>query len=120
MTRVPSGADAALPRIWVPTALQVEPGVFLPPERGGVAAQALGVAARFPEHVRTASFAHGTLVFLLRSGLELRLGDPTDLRLKLAVARQALPLLPGGETYLDVSLPGRPVAGANPQVSGRG
>ena len=120
VTRVPGGADAALPRIWAPTALQVEAGAFLPPERGGVAAQALAVAVRFPGHVRTATFAHGTLVFRLRSGLELRLGDPTDLRLKLAVARRALALLPGGETYLDVSLPGRPVAGADSQVSGRG
>ena len=107
VTRVPSGADGELPRIWVPTALQVEPGVFLPPERGGVAAQALGVAARFPEHVRTASFAHGTLVFLLRSGLELRLGDPTDLRLKLPSRGRPFPCCRAGRrTSMSASLAG--------------
>ena len=120
VARVPRDADATLPRIWAPTALQVAPGAFLPPDRGGVAAQALAVASRFPEHVRIASYAHGALVFRLRSGLELRFGDPADLRLKLAVARRALQLMPGGETYLDVSLPGRPVSGADSQVSSRG
>jgi hypothetical protein len=53
--------------------------------------------------------------------VELRLGDPTDVRLKLAIARRALAQLPPGATYLDVSVPGRPVAGAdNPQLSGTG
>jgi hypothetical protein len=60
-------------------------------------------------------------VFHLRSGLELRLGDPTDVRLKLAIARRALAALPTGATYVDVSVPERPVAGMdNPQLSSRG
>ena len=58
---------------------------------------------------------------MLRSGLELRLGDTGDLRLKLAVARQML-LLQGPDTsadYIDVSVPERPVVGGgNPQVEG--
>jgi len=58
------------------------------------------------------------LVFRLRNGLELRLGDPTDIRLKLAILRAAMRHLPTGTLYLDVSVPGRPVAGDNPQVSG--
>ena len=59
---------------------------------------------------------HGGLVFHLRSGVELRLGDPTDVRLKLAVARRALRGLPAGTAYLDVSVPERPVAGTQPST----
>ena len=70
--------------------------------------------------VPRATMTHRELVLRLRSGLELRLGDPTDVRLKLAVARRALRGLPAGTAYLDVSVPDRPVAGINPRVSGRG
>jgi hypothetical protein len=88
---------------------------------GLTAARALALAARFPAHIATATVVHGELTFRLRSGLELRLGRPTDVRLKLAIVRRALIRLPSGTAYLDVSLPGRPVAGpANPQVSSGG
>ena len=53
----------------------------------------------------------GEVVFELRSGLELRLGDAGDLAVKLEVARRVLPQLGGSEDYLDVSVPERPVAG---------
>ena len=75
-------------------------------------------ADRFPARIATAAVTHGELAFRLRSGLELQLGAPTDIRLKLAIARRALRGLPTGATYLDVSVPGRPVAGTNPQLSG--
>ena len=62
------------------------------------------------------------LTLVLRSGLELRLGDAGDLRLKLAVARRIL-LLQGAETsadYIDVTVPERPVVGGlNTQVEGQ-
>lgn len=112
---------ASLPRLWEPAALRPEAGGFLADDAGGVAARSVGVAGRFPMGIRTASFGGGQLVFRLRSGLELRLGEPKDIRLKLAVARRAIPLLPVGATYLDVSLPGRAVTGdQNSQVSSRG
>ncbi|MGZ4354607.1 MAG: cell division protein FtsQ/DivIB [Gaiellaceae bacterium] len=121
VSRVPRGSDDALPRIWVPTAVQILAGDFLDPTHGGSAARALAlVADRFPAHIATASFAAGDLTFRLRDGLELRLGDATDIRLKLAIARRALFDLPPGATYLDVSVPRRPVAGTDPQVSSRG
>jgi hypothetical protein len=47
----------------------------------------------------------------LGNGVELRFGEPTDLRLKLAVARRALPFV-GSGSYLDVSVPQRPVSGS--------
>ena len=119
--RVPNGTYPALARIWVPRNADVAVGAFLPPEAGGTAARTLSLAARFPARIATVSLAHRELVFRLRSGLELRLGDPTDVRLKLAIARRALAQLPTGATYMDISVPGRPVAGVdNPQLSGRG
>ena len=117
---VPPRTYPLLPRIWVKTATPVAPGAFVPPDVAGAAARALALGSRFPARIQTAAVVHGDLVFTLRSGVELRLGTPTDVRLKLAVARRALAFLPAGSVYLDVSVPGRPVAGANPQVSGRG
>jgi hypothetical protein len=51
------------------------------------------------------------LILVLPDGVELRFGEPTDLRLKLAVARRALPFV-GPGSYLDVSVPQRPVSGS--------
>jgi cell division protein FtsQ len=119
--RVPTGTYPSLARIWVPRKADIALGAFLPPEGGGTAARTVAAAAHFPARIATVSLAHGDLVFRLHSGLELRLGDPTDVRLKLAIARQALAQLPTGATYIDVSVPGRPVAGVdNPQLSSTG
>ena len=52
---------------------------------------------------------------MLGAGLEMRLGDAGDLRLKLAVARRILHADGAAGTahgYLDVSVPERPVLGA--------
>lgn len=121
ISRAPLRGDPALPRIWVPTAATVVAGAFLDATYGGTAARSLAlVADHFPARIAAASFTRGDLTYRLRSGLELQLGDPTDIRLKLAIARRALFDLPPGATYLDVSVPRRPVAGTNPQVSGGG
>jgi hypothetical protein len=59
------------------------------------------------------------LTLLLGSGLELRLGELRAIRLKLAIATRILPdiLAHGGYAYVDLSVPERPVAGVNPQLS---
>jgi hypothetical protein len=114
---IKTGTRLGLPRIWVPTATQVTPGGFLPPDEGGTAAHVLALAAGFPARFTTVSLTHGELTMQLRLGVELRLGDPVDVRLKLAIARRALRVIPPGSTYLDVAVPQRPVAGSNPQVS---
>ena len=69
--------------------------------------------------VNTDAQAH-ELTFVLASGLELRLGDVRAIPLKLAVAARILPQVLGKDasTYLDVSVPERPVAGDNPQPGG--
>ena len=112
ISRLVPGTRPLLPRIWVPTAT---------PGRGGsVRAPDLGRHRRPDARPRRAlpgadrdrhAGSRRADVPALRSGLELRFGAPTDIRLKLAIARRALRVLPGGSTYLDVSVPGRPVAG---------
>jgi hypothetical protein len=115
--QIKTGTRLGLPRIWVPTAAQVTAGGFLSPDDGGTAAHVLALAAGFPARFTTVSFAHGELTMQLRLGIELRLGEPVDVRLKLAIARRALRVLPAGSTYLDVAVPQRPVAGSNSQLS---
>ncbi len=107
-----------LPRIWLPASATVTVNATL----GGVAA--MGVAALAPlhslrlgVHVSQVRMGDGELTLVLRSGPELRLGDSGDARLKLAIAKQILPLAAGAR-YVDVSVPERPVAGYNPQVAG--
>jgi cell division protein FtsQ len=119
--RIRKGTYPSLARVWVPRKANVSVGAFLTPTAGGTATRTLALAQHFPAHISTVSLAGGELVFHLRSGLELRLGEPTDVRLKLAIARRALAALPTGATYVDVSVPERPVAGMdNPQLSSRG
>jgi cell division protein FtsQ len=117
IVRIRNGTRPLLPRVWVPRAAHVSPGALLAADEGGTAARVLALSAILPARVATASFSHGDLTLRLRTGIEVRLGEPVDVRLKLAVARRALPVLPAGSSYLDVSLPQRPVAGSNPQVS---
>jgi hypothetical protein len=121
ITKIPTGTHPGLARIWVPRKARVEVGEMLVSQPALVSSRAVALATHFPLHIATASLTHGELTFHLRSGLQLYLGEPNDVRLKLAIVRRALHQLPAGTTYLDVSLPGRPVAGtANPQVSSGG
>jgi cell division protein FtsQ len=107
-----------LPRIWVPRSDDVAVNTTL----GGIAAK--GIAALAPLRslhvratVREARVDDGGLTLVLASGTELRLGDSGDLRLKLSIAKQLLPLTAGAR-YVDVSVPERPVAGYNPKLEG--
>ena len=124
--RLPAHADAALPRVWVSGHTPVWTGERLDVQGVGAAARAVGLAGPFAARVASASFVDGSLVFHLRSGLELLLGDRAAIRLKVAVAERALALLPSGSTFLDVSVPGRAVSGigspalSTPQGSSRG
>jgi cell division protein FtsQ len=108
LARIPRGTRPLLTRIWVPTSATVAVGTFLAPLEGGTAA----LVGPFPVRIATAALVHGELTLDLRSGVQFRFGAPTDVRLKLAIARRALRALPSGSTYLDVSVPERPVAGS--------
>ena len=111
MEALPLHADGSLPRVWVSSHTPVRTGVVLSAASAGVAARAVGLAGPFAARVATASYTNGALLFRLKSGLALLLGDHSDIRLKVAVAQRALALLPSGSAFLDVSVPGRPVSG---------
>jgi cell division protein FtsQ len=123
VAEVARGAFRTLPRIWVPPTTRVEVGSFLSDD-AGAAARALRafVSAGFARQALWARIRDRELTVLLRSGVELRFGSATDLALKIAVVRGILPAMTaasaGGPTYLDVSVPDRPVAGSDSQLSG--
>jgi hypothetical protein len=126
MERLSASAVPRLPRIWISTRTPVRTGAE--PTAAGAAptAHAVGLAGAFAARVDSASLTNGTLVFHLRSGVALLLGDGADIKLKVAVAARELAILPTGSTFLDVSSPGRPVSGIGsppalrPESSSRG
>ena len=106
------GARPGLPRVW----LKRDAEIVLGDHVGGLPLRAITAVA--PLRARPLPVAVGSVVatrdeltLVLRTGLELRLGDATDLPVKLEVARHVLPKLDGGQAYLDLSVPERPVAG---------
>jgi cell division protein FtsQ len=124
MRRLASARRSSLPRVWVSKKTGVSVGELLPPPAGGAAAAALAPLAprTFPSGVRLVrTLGSAELTLVLRSGLEIRLGDLGDLRLKFAIARRILSAVHADSTstgYLDVSVPERPViTSANTQVS---
>jgi cell division protein FtsQ len=107
-----------LPRIWVPRSVDITVNSTLAgPGARGVAAVAPLRPLRVGADVRQVLTGDGELTLVLASGTELRLGDSGDLRLKLSIAKQLIPLTTGA-AYVDISVPERPVAGYNSQVGG--
>lgn len=106
-----------LPRLWVTRAVSVEVGQNLPAEVTGSAAAA-AIARSLQLGVSTVQATSAGLTLTLGSGVQVRLGDAGDLRLKLAIAKRILRVLGGSAAtgYIDVSVPERPVANANSQV----
>lgn len=106
------GTRPGLPRIWLKRDVEIRLGERI----GGLQLQAIAAVA--PLRSRPLPVAVGSVVatrkeltLVLRTGLELRLGDGSDLPVKLEVARQVLPRLAGAGGYLDLSVPERPVSG---------
>ena len=108
----------ALARIWVKRSVDLRLGASTAGDlRTAVAAVAPLAGSHFPGRVSSVTATPDALTLRLRSGLEVRLGDPLDVALKLAVAARIIPLLTPEMTYLDVAVPERPVAGTlNSQV----
>ena len=117
MERLPATALPKLPRIWISTRTSVRTGTELTAAGTATAAHAIGLAGAFAGRIGSASYADGALVFHLRSGVEVLLGDGADIRLKVAVADHVLALLSSGSTFVDVSNPGRPVSGIGAPAS---
>ena len=121
-----SGAVPRLPRIWISTHTPVRTGAEVVGSGSSTAARAVGSSGAFASRVASASYSDGALVFRLHSGLQVLLGDAGGIELKAAVAERVLPRVAPGTTFLDVSTPGRPVAGTGspaivlPKSSSRG
>jgi cell division protein FtsQ len=119
---LPAGKRRQFPAVWLTRSGDPAVGATITDRYGLRAVRALALAyrVRFDRRINVVRAHDHELTFLLASGLELRLGDLRAIRLKLAVAEQILPKLraTGGYTYLDVSVPGRPVAGSNSQPAG--
>jgi len=112
-------AESGLPRIWLPRKLSVEVGRPLPTAYEPVVRTLAGLReVGLPRRVKAVRTTHGELIVVLSSGLEILLGSPTDILVKLAVVARVVPLLDDRILYLDVSVPERPVASAylNSQV----
>src|SRR5207302_10121872 len=81
--RLPSHGVPYLPRIWVSSRTRVRTGAIIAASGAGVAARAVGLSGPFAARVASASYADGALVFHLKSGLALLLGEAGDIRLKV-------------------------------------
>ena len=120
LAAVPRGVQPGLPRIWVPTATDLGVGGSLGDVRLVAAVHAATAVFRDGIgglRVRFIRVGEDELTYGLRSGLEVRLGTLQQLPLKLAIARRIL-ATGGVGRYVDVSVPERPVAGANSRVGG--
>jgi cell division protein FtsQ len=113
-----------LPGIWIPQTDAPTPRTHDVPARITVALRGLAEARRtqsalLPQISKVKAVA-GDLTLVLRSHIELRMGDARDLALKLAVANRVLQTLSADERkrirYVDLTLPSRPVTGRNPQL----
>jgi cell division protein FtsQ len=117
------GTARTLPRIWLGKDATLRLGATVGDAEGSRAVAALGPIAGtgFGPRIRLVRAGEDELTFVLRSGVELRLGDGGDIRLKLAIARRILRAAGASMAagaYLDVSVPERPVTAVNPQVGG--
>ena len=107
-----------LPVVWIPRSSEPEVGVIIrldEPSRAVAALASLRSASpKFYGRIWYVAPAEHGLTLVLRDRFEIRLGSATELGLKLAVARQVLAAIRhigSPATYVDVSVPQRPVAG---------
>jgi cell division protein FtsQ len=120
LAALPAGSHPPLPRIWLAAEINVTVGA--PVATGDAVRVAAALReAHFPGRVLSVrDDGGGRLVLQLESGREVRLGDMSNMPVKLAVAAAVLPRSKGA-AYVDVSVPTRAVAGYfDSQVSGQG
>jgi len=117
--RIAQRTHRALPRIWLRQTVAVSLGGTLPSGGGAEEVTMLDAlnGGRIGARVGSVHEMEGQWVYVLRGGLEVRVGARSQLALKLAIARRILARTPVFG-YLDVSVPERPVATQEPQLSG--
>jgi cell division septal protein FtsQ len=113
-----------MPSVWIapgeaPTIRTHEVSARITVALRGLAEARNAKSALLPQIAKVKAAA-GDLTLVLRSHVELRLGDARDVALKLAVANRLLQTLSPDERkkirYVDLTLPSRPVTGTNPQL----
>ena len=121
MRSVETGAEPKYPRLWVDRGVALELGGLL---TGTLARTtgALAVLASSPlaGRVQTARLEDDGLTLVLKNGVTLLCGRLAGLDLKLAVADRVLAEVVniGPDSYLDVTVPERPVGHFNPKLEG--
>ena len=120
---VPIGTVGRVPRIWSAPAGRIEAGETVVDAEVRLALRALtALPAGFPARVVAARGGDGAPVVVLAGGVEIRLGSPDSLGLKLDVAARVLEALPADEraalAYVDVSVPERAVAAVKSKPEG--
>ncbi len=109
------GSYPPLPRIWLAAETGVAVGGGVETGRAALVATAL-TRQRLPIRVLAIrDEGAGGIVLQLAGAREVRLGDSSNLAVKLAVAAAILPQAPDA-VYVDVSVPTRAVAGYQPSV----
>lgn len=108
--------------VWAAADTDLEVGETVADDELRAALDALRrVPQTFPARVSVARVEDEEVTLVLASGTELRLGERTALRLKLAVAARVLGTLTAEERgelgYLDVTIPALPVGGDKSQLS---
>ncbi len=112
MARLRPGAHPELPRIWVAASVRLTPGELVSGDPARAVAALHPLAGRtFLKQISTVHAEPGELTLVLNSGLRLRLGNGSNLRLKLAVGRRVAEEVAGSATYADLTMPQRPVVG---------
>jgi hypothetical protein len=117
-------ATSPLPRLWVAKATPLAVGETLRRSDGLLAAAAAAALTpgHFPGGVRSVATSGGDITLLTPSGLQVRLGDVGELRLKLAIAERIVSYVGApisSDAYLDVSVPERPVLGSQSALAGQ-
>jgi len=111
-----------LPRLYVSHDVHVTVGERLPATAAAAAAVLAPLSGQpLPLPVRFVSSGPDGVTLRLAGGLEIRMGDGGDVRLKLAIASRILRstgAATAGGGYLDVSVPERPVLSTKSQVAG--
>src|SRR5204863_101365 len=97
------GANRPLPRIWLPSSTEIAVGALLGDESSALAARSLAafLGSGFPNRISFVRALDGQITLGPRGGLEIRLGAPVDLRVKIQV---------GADTTRGLG------AGANPEI----
>lgn len=110
---IETGTQRHFPRLWLAKGATIRrggdiPPGFVPATRALAEAHAVGLGSR----VKGIRPSGDELTLVLRSGTEIRLGRATEVGLKLTVTSKVLRLVdPRTTSYVDVSVPQRPVAG---------